>query len=91
MFFPGSRYLSAGRYSAVLPDGSRIDVVRIPARRTDPVLGYHRRLDGQRLDHVAGHFLGDPTAFWRICDAASGVLPDAIASRELVPIPRKGP
>jgi hypothetical protein len=91
VFFPGSRYLTAGRYSAVLPDGSRCDVVRIPAPRTDPVLGYHRRLDGQRLDHVAGHFLGDATAFWRICDVASGVLPDAIASRELWPIPRKGP
>jgi len=90
MFFAGSRYLAAGTYSALLPDGSRIVVVRIPARRTDRGLGYHRRLEGQRLDQVAGHFLGDATTFWRICDAATGVLPDAIASRELLPIPRKG-
>jgi hypothetical protein len=32
-------------------------------------------LPGERLDHIAARYLGDPTQFWRICDATAVIRP----------------
>jgi hypothetical protein len=54
------------------------------------VVGVHARTEGQRLDHIAAHFLADATAFWRLCDASEVIAPDALAASEVVAIPRDG-
>jgi hypothetical protein len=91
LFFPNSRYLKAGTASVVGPGGRSVLVTRIPVRPVPPVLGDHRRHEGQRLDLLAAHYLGDPTAFWQICDANEAMVPDTLAVGELVHIPRRGP
>ena len=53
-------------------------------------LGDHRRRDGQRLDHLANFYLGDPLGFWRIAEHNDAMLPDAIAEADIVRIPRPG-
>jgi hypothetical protein len=90
MFFPGSRYASLGTYYARRLDGSTVLVTRLPKPVAGPLLGYHRRLSGQRLDHIAAHYLTDPTGFWRLCDANDAVVPDALAAAELVGVPAPG-
>jgi len=88
MFFPGSRYLKVGAtYTAVRIDGSTVLVTRLPRRVSAPLAGYHRRLVGQRLDHMASHYLSDATAFWQLCDANDAMVPDALAVADLVGIP----
>jgi hypothetical protein len=89
MFFKGSRYEKAGTYSAVKLDGSVVAVTRIPLPTTPPLLGFHPRQEGQRLDLIAARYLADATAFWRLCDANNAVVPDALAARRLVGIPPK--
>lgn len=89
MFDPNSRYAPMAPYTVVLPDGRQVTAVRLPLPASRPLLGYHRRLGGQRLDHIAAHYLGDPTAFWQLCDAGNVICPDALASRELIGIPAK--
>ena len=37
------------------------------------LLHEHLVTEGERLDIIASHYLGDPEQFWRICDA-NGVL-----------------
>jgi hypothetical protein len=75
VFEPTSRY--AGIETAELAvDERRITYVRRrfvppPATGTEPVS--HAVLQGERLDHLAARYFGDPTQFWRICDA-NGVL-----------------
>ena len=91
MFFPGSRYLNLTRYSLVRPDGTTVQVTRLPLPGPALVLGYYRRGAAQRLDLIANHFLADATTFWRLCDANNSVVPDALANRELVGIPRDAP
>lgn len=91
MFFAGSRYENVGTYQITLPDGTLVTVTRIPAPRTNPLRGYHARREGQRLDLIASHYLKDATSFWRLCDANDTIVPDALASRELVGIPTKEP
>jgi hypothetical protein len=51
------------------------------------LLGYHRRAEGQRLDLLAAHYLKDPTAFWRICDANDARSPHALVTHPLIGVP----
>lgn len=89
MFFDGSRYLNAGSTVWTLPDGRMVSTTKIPKPTMHPLIGYHRRDDSQRLDHLAYHYLKDPTTFWRLCDANGTPCPDALAARRLVGIPLK--
>lgn len=86
MFFPGSRYEKVGT-SQVTQANRTITVTKIPLPANRPLLGYHRRLEGQRLDLIASNYLKDPTGFWQLCDANNTVVPDALASRNLIGIP----
>jgi len=89
MFTANSRYATA-LTSTVSPGSARADTaVRIPVRPHPSVRGFHRRAGGQRPDHVAAHYLGDATAFWRLCDASDVFVPDALGARDLVAIPVK--
>ncbi|HLA20237.1 MAG TPA: hypothetical protein VJZ74_02140 [Pseudolabrys sp.] len=89
MFFPGSRYAKMDTYTVTQADGRMVTAVKLPLPLDTPLVGYHRRLVEQRLDHIAAHYLGDATAFWRLCDAGDAVVPDALVAHELIGIPQK--
>jgi hypothetical protein len=91
MFFPGSRYANLSPYQVRLADGTIAQAIRTPLPGPAAVLGYHRRTQGQRLDHLAARYLADATAFWRLCDANAAMVPDALAARDLVGIPIDAP
>jgi hypothetical protein len=52
-------------------------------------LGEHLRKDGQRLDHLAAHYLDDPTAFWRIAKINDAMSADVLIDRRRIRIPTK--
>ncbi len=87
MIFPGSRYEKTGTYLVSRPDGSIVSVLKLPLPALPLVRGYHRRLEGQRLDLIANAFLKDATGFWRLCDANNALVPDALAAQTLIGIP----
>ena len=89
MFGPGSRYENAGTYTVFLPDGTPVTVTRIPLPARQPLQGWAKRTDSERLDLLAYHYLGDATAAWKLGWTADAVSLDALASHELIPIPRK--
>ncbi len=91
MFFPGSRYQHTKTYTITRPDGTVVAVTQLPLSGPSVVQGYYRqRSAGRRLDLIANFFLKDATAFWRLCDANNALVPDALASRDLVGIPPTG-
>jgi hypothetical protein len=90
MFFPGSRYQKAGTYTFTTASGAIVSATNLPLPRSEPLIGYYRRLQGQRLDLIANYFAADPTAFWKLCDANGSVVPDALPSHNLIGIPVKG-
>ena len=55
MFFPGSRYANAGTATVTRADGTIVTVTKLPLSAQNPLLGFHRRLGGQRLDLIAAH------------------------------------
>ena len=87
MFFKGSRYEKTGTYTVKKPDGRQVQVTILPLPLTNPVIGFHRRHEGQRLDLIASHYLSDATTFWRLCDANNAFVPDALAAHDLIGIP----
>lgn len=90
MFFPGSRYEKTGTTLVVRPDGAQVTITKLPLPLQNPVLGFHRRMEGQHLDLIANHYLNDPTTFWRLCDANNALVPDALAAHDLIGIPTEG-
>lgn len=75
-FPPDSRWHGAEQATIEGPDGREIRYLR---RRfpPDPALFATLRqrvvLQGERLDHLAAEELGNPEAFWMLCDA-NGVI-----------------
>jgi hypothetical protein len=89
VFEPESRYADAPTYRVVDARGREVAVVETPRRRAPgPPLGTHLMRQGQRVDHLAAHYLGDPAGFWRICDHADVMLPDALREAPEIDIPR---
>jgi hypothetical protein len=41
----------------------------------------HTVAKGERLDHIAARYLGDPTQFWRIADAAAVIAPEDLVTQ----------
>jgi hypothetical protein len=87
MFFSGSRYAKAGTTTVTKPDGTVVTVTKLPLPLTNPILGFHRRLEGQPLDLIAAHYLTDATTFWKLCDANNTMVPDALSVHDLIGIP----
>ena len=80
-FPPTSRCYNIEVASLVREDGT---VVRYLKRRFLPqpdrfvLLHEYRVSEGERPDHVAARELGDPEAFWRLCDANGVMHPDEL-------------
>jgi len=65
------------------PDGSErvISYKRrrvIPSYEDQPTLVEHRVQQGDRLDNVTARYVGDPTQFWRLCDANLVLKPEEL-------------
>jgi hypothetical protein len=89
MFSDRSRYKTVPTAQAVLRDGRVVTYVCFPARPVPPLLGYHKRNEEQRLDHLANFYLKDPARFWLLCDANERPSPHALGVRDLIAIPRE--
>jgi hypothetical protein len=88
MFDANSRYAKLATYTVIDRRGRSVSVVPAAPAPTQALAGYHVRKDGQRLDLLAGRYLDDATAFWRICEIADVMLPDALNVADEIPIPR---
>jgi hypothetical protein len=52
-------------------------------------LGRHKLREGQRLDHLANHYLEDPAGFWRIAELNDAMTAESALDTPLVGIPTK--
>lgn len=85
MFSRGSRYelISTSTVMQRQADGT-VREVRLAHRRFLPELDQHLLVaqhtvaPGERLDLLAARYLGDPTQYWRLCDANGVVHPDEL-------------
>lgn len=83
MFEPTSRYANVTDATLTVLDERgqpRVLVYKrrrfIPASEGSTTLVEHTVAQGERLDNITARYLGDPTQFWKVCDA-NGVLQPA--------------
>lgn len=85
MFDTTSRYFNLETATISVPDdedGTReIRYVRrriIPSAAKQTTLVEHTVAQGERLDQITARYLGDPTQFWRVCDANNVLQPEEL-------------
>jgi hypothetical protein len=85
MFEPTSRYAALETVQLMVPDSDgRPRVIAYKRRRLLPpadgatTLVEHTVSQGERLDNITARYLGDPTQFWRVCDANRVLRPDEL-------------
>jgi hypothetical protein len=85
MIDPDSRYANVGTavHEAPGPDGEPRPVRYLLRRELPPpgeggTLLEHTVTQGDRLDNLTARYLGDPTQFWRVCDANNVMCPDEL-------------
>ena len=50
----------------------------VPPAESFFLLKEHTVSEGERVDHIANEYLGDPERFWQICDANNVIDPDEL-------------
>lgn len=80
-FPPNSRYHDVETVQFVTPDGRTVACLRrrfVPPPENFATLQEHRVIEGERLDHLAARYLGDPELFWKLCDANNAFTPSEL-------------
>ena len=83
LFAANSRYLGIATSTLVAPDGTTIAYVQrrfVPQPNQLVQLQQYTVVQGDRLDVLAAKYLGDPTLFWRICDANGAMRPQDLTA-----------
>jgi hypothetical protein len=82
VFPPTSRYAGLPTSTTVVTDADgaprEVTYVRrrlLPRLADLTVLSHHTVQPGERLDHLAARYAGDPAQFWRLCDATVALRP----------------
>ena len=81
LFPPSSRYYGLPAAVLTLPDGCQVIYLRrrfIPQPERFSLLQMHTVQSGERPDHLAAEYLGDPEQFWRLCDANGAMRPEEL-------------
>jgi hypothetical protein len=95
MFDHTSRYYGLDISTMQLTDGRSISYVRrrfLPQGADLPLLAEVAVAQGERIDLVAYRTLGDPLAYWRVCDANDAMDPQELTAQPgrmlRVPLPQ---
>jgi len=81
LFQPTSRYFSIETATYQTQDGKLITYLRrrfLPPLDRFTLVQEHLVTEGDRLDNVTARYLGDPEAFWRVCDANPILRPEEL-------------
>lgn len=76
-----SRYYTVETAEYETADGRTVVYLRrrfVPPPERFELLQEHVVTEGERLDNITAHYLGDPEQFWRLCDANRAVRPDEL-------------
>ena len=81
LFSPISRYYGLATATLATADGPVVYVKRrfVPQPERFQTIQQYSVQQGDRLDNIAASYLGDPTLFWRICDANRAMRPWTLA------------
>ncbi len=83
LFASNSRYWGVATQTLTQADGTTVSYIQrrfVPQPGQLAQLQQHTVVQGDRLDILAAQYLGDPTLFWRICDANGALRPQEVTA-----------
>jgi hypothetical protein len=90
IFTAKSRYVRYARITSAIDWRGRMVACLTSAETPQQgELGRHKLREGQRLDHLAAHYLDDPAGFWRIAELNDAMSVESALDTPLVRIPIK--
>jgi hypothetical protein len=89
MFDNSSRFANAATTTVTDRRGRSVTVVEPASPTRQTLAGYHLRKAETRLDVLAGRYLDESTAFWRIAELADVMVPEALTLQTEIPIPTR--
>ncbi len=89
MFDDTSRYKEVPQYEQKDRRGRTVKIVAVPPAPRQTLMGYHVLKLGQKTDHLAGRYLNNATAFWRIADINNTMLAETLSELKEIAIPNK--
>jgi len=80
MIHRGSRYKRKDAYTSLDPGRSNAAIAGVQPheRRSAGTARLHTVIEGERIDHLASRYYGDPLKFWLICDANDALFPEEL-------------
>jgi nucleoid-associated protein YgaU len=81
LFSSTSRYYGLDTATLAAPGGLTVVYVLrrfVPPPENFQLIQEHTVVQGDRLDNLAGEYLGDPTLFWRLADANRAMRPQEL-------------
>lgn len=85
-----SRYAKADMLIVTDSRGRSVTAVMPPDVPDQPLLGYHVLRQGERIEHLAARYIGDPDGFWRICFINGVMFAEQLTEAAEVAVPGKG-
>ena len=89
MFNSKSRYNRSAQYQVRDRRGRIVTVVSVPDAPEQTIIGYHQRISGQRVDHLAAKYTLDEAGFWRIGEANGVMLIESLSEQNEIAIPNR--
>ncbi len=83
LFPPASRYHGVELARLERPDGTAVIYLRrrfVPPPERFALVREHPVREGDRIDNLAGQYLGDPELFWQLADANNALHPDELTA-----------
>jgi hypothetical protein len=80
---PSSRYCGQPMSNMTLPDGRTVTWLKRRIVPSPANFGTQQTVtvrEGDRIDRLAAQYLGDPLAYWRLCDANGALAPDDLTA-----------
>lgn len=81
LFPPSSRYYGLETATLTTADERQTIYLKrrlLPQPENFALLQEHVVTQGERLDNITAHYLGDPEQFWQVCDANRAMRPDEL-------------
>ena len=75
-----SRYKRKHAYISSDPGRAKAPIEGVRPHEKEPaeIARLHTVIEGERIDHLATRYYGDPLKFWLICDANGALFPEEL-------------
>ncbi len=89
MFDSKSRYAKANIYILKDARGRDVSVTGFAHISEQTLRGIHILKQGERLDHLATHYLSNATGYWRIAELNDAMTAEVLTEQREIKIPAK--